>query len=816
MVKGKRVRLMKKRNMAALLCCLTVTGPVFAALDEWTFENDAAGLTLSEAANSGSNLAVFAAGGTGFVETDGAGHLLCTHAGSGPDGMWSGDTVLDAAVTNGLSGVYYLRYDFHYDLSGARHTNGCVLGLSVTDSSGTKVAGLAFTRQVIDSPEEPPVQYHATPLAEDMSDQGQISVIAKVDMNAHTMAVWYDLTGGNRFNENLPATSNIPVTLTSIDKLRFQATGDFRPAGSTDYAAVDTLRTASTWAEIAGNVPLSDPEVDDYNLRIGTQAFQALYHFTTNTLLVETAEAIQGMGSDVIKFYLGVKFTNKYNVTMSSAITNLALLARDEPSCRRVFDMPFKYYIAMTYTFVSQNEVHWRDNGMTTEERDAEYAEIYGMTRHFLTTYNDTGKRLYIGHWEGDWHLLPGPSYNTATNPPGTWITNMVKWLNVRQQAVDDARRDTPHTNVYVFHYSEVNRVRDAMLNAETNNQRLVNAVLPFVTNLDYVSWSSYDGQDLAPAALYETLDYIESKLSTNKASVIPGRRVFIGEYGWGYAPTLEQEPVSRAYVRSLMAWGTPFMLFWQMYNNEAGRIFWLIDDAGQKTPCYYMHQRFYNAARLQLGEFRQNYARLPDDTEFSNLAIPLLAAPLPEPVSLTLTNLPATNVLADAATIKAVLRQGVYGEPAAHVFACYGTVDGGTNRADWQQVVDLGLNSRFGAADFSAQLAGLQDSQTYYYRFYATNTAAEVWAPASFTFTTLQPPSISKLQFGSNGCTLWVDPGGSSAPESLLTIQATTNLLFADSWTTVYQTNVAGFSYWLDPESLLWTQRFYRAVLTP
>jgi len=39
----------------------------------------------------------------------------------------------------------------------------------------------------------------------------------------------------------------------------------------------------------AAGASLSDPAVDAYNVRVGTQTFAGLYQFTTNTLLVETA-----------------------------------------------------------------------------------------------------------------------------------------------------------------------------------------------------------------------------------------------------------------------------------------------------------------------------------------------------------------------------------------------------------------------------------------------------------------------------------------------------------------------------------------------
>src|ERR1039458_7205178 len=44
--------------------------------------------------------------------------------------------------------------------------------------------------------------------------------------------------------------------------------------------------------------PLSDPAVDSYNVRVGTETFSGLYKFTSNTLLVETAQAITNLGSD--------------------------------------------------------------------------------------------------------------------------------------------------------------------------------------------------------------------------------------------------------------------------------------------------------------------------------------------------------------------------------------------------------------------------------------------------------------------------------------------------------------------------------------
>jgi hypothetical protein len=69
------------------------------------------------------------------------------------------------------------------------------------------------------------------------------------------------------------------------------------------------LRWTLRWRELAGLVfawlalatslhasTLSTPAVDAYNVRLGTETFAALYKFTTNTALVETAEAATNMG----------------------------------------------------------------------------------------------------------------------------------------------------------------------------------------------------------------------------------------------------------------------------------------------------------------------------------------------------------------------------------------------------------------------------------------------------------------------------------------------------------------------------------------
>ena len=510
-------------------------------------------------------------------------------------------------------------------------------------------------------------------------------------------------------------------------------------------------------ASLAPAAPLSDPAVDGYNMRVGTQTFSGLYKFTTNTLLVETAEAIINLGSDTIKFYMGHNTSGQSGVTLTSNITNLLTLARDEPSYRRVLDMPFRRLIIWEYP-LSNPDAPFQDGNYTPTEQANDYREMYDLTRYFLTNYNGSGKSFYLGHWEGDGYLSVN---NWSTNPSAAVVSEMILWENTRQKAVDDAKASTRCSNVNVFYYAEANRVRDAMLNGPTNNVRIINAVVPYVTNLDYLSYSSYDGMNLSASTLYATLDYMQAHLPANKAGAVPGERMWIGEYGWGGYSTDSQEPLNRAYIQRLLGWNSggqclQFILYWEIYDNEAGRSFCLIDSNNVQVVSWHLHQRFINQARLLAAQFKETNGRLPTDTEFSSLMIPLLSQPLPAPVNLTVTNGGVTGLTATSATVGGTVAQGIYGNDQAALWVFCGTQDGGTVRANWQQAIRVAVNTNFNSVTLTTTLTNLAPSANYFYRFYATNAGGEAWAPASAAFTTaLDPPAFgSRMKIGFSGYT--------------------------------------------------------------
>jgi hypothetical protein len=370
------------------------------------------------------------------------------------------------------------------------------------------------------------------------------------------------------------------------------------------------LAVAPTQAETDAPLPV--------DLVVGTQSIGPKYHFGGGDALTDSARAILEMGSDTLKISLTKDFARVYDgLAPDPGLVALRDVAAKQASYREVLGMPFRSYLLWAYTSAG-----WWADGLSAEESEAEYREMRELTEYLLTTYSGTGKRFYLGHWEGDWHLHPG--YDPSKDPAPEAVQGMIDWLNVRQRAVEDAKRETPHAGVEVYHYTEANLVRKGI----AGRHCLTSDVLPR-TNVDYVSYSSYDSlggtDDGLAGRLTSALDYIESKLPPKPG--IEGRRVFIGEYGFpAVSNTPErQRDLSREVMRAGLTWGCPFVLYWEMFCNEKSegvhRGFWLIDDKGAKQPVYNLHARFLSRAREWVAEFARGEGRPPTQAEYQAAA---------------------------------------------------------------------------------------------------------------------------------------------------------------------------------------------------
>ncbi|HYF36410.1 MAG TPA: hypothetical protein VD994_14035 [Prosthecobacter sp.] len=354
-----------------------------------------------------------------------------------------------------------------------------------------------------------------------------------------------------------------------------------------------------------------------YNYVLGTQAIGGKYQFTKHDPLVEAAQVIAAMGATVMKFDL------RPRLKAEPKVRSVRDLAR-QPAQRQVLDMPFANYQMWAETFV---ETAWKQ-GFSKAHAEAEYREIYDLTADLLKTYSGTGKTFFLGHWEGD-NLLReeiGPKGDARMTPEA--VQGMIAWLTTRQRAVDDAKRDTPHQQVQVWHYTELNH---PTISLNEGRPSLVNQVLPFVP-VDFVSYSAYDvTNEPEVEKIKAALDFIESKLTPKPE--ISGKRVFIGEYGYTVfnngkpsRTAQEQNDLSLIPIQAGLEWGCPFILYWELYNNELDkdgrhRGYWMIDDQGVKQPIYDTHRRYYVWARDFVTQAIARSGRPPGETEFRQAA---------------------------------------------------------------------------------------------------------------------------------------------------------------------------------------------------
>ena len=387
--------------------------------------------------------------------------------------------------------------------------------------------------------------------------------------------------------------------------------------------------------------PNKKVDLSSFNYSIGTQTVGSKYQFTDETMLVETAKKIKEMGSNLLKFSMHPRYcTENYGLPENKKINSLTKLATLEPSIKEVLDMDFKYFHIWTYGFsqYTPEPIGKKDdtaqikfmNGYPEKYRKALYKELYEFTSHLLKTYNDTGKVFYLGNWEGDWHLRS--DYDRTKPVNKKTLKGMISWAKVRQQAIDDAKRDIAHSNVTIYNYIEVNLVQKAIKNPDC--KVVINSVVNKV-NPDYVSYSSYDATNPFKTEaslskhLSESLNFIESQLSPKK-NLPKGKRVWIGEYG---SPSIfhsdEMQNLRSIWtIKTALEWGTPFILYWELYNNEIKTEtgehvgFWMINDEGKKQPIWHTHHDFYKESKEFITAHANIYNEMPSFDIFRKNAI--------------------------------------------------------------------------------------------------------------------------------------------------------------------------------------------------
>lgn len=366
----------------------------------------------------------------------------------------------------------------------------------------------------------------------------------------------------------------------------------------------------------------------NYNFVLGTNAIGGKYKFTADSKILEQAKQIRAMGSNVLKISLGPNSPKTYELEIAGKQTTTLDLFKSHPDYRKVFDMDFKYIFAWVHTLTG---IEWK-KGINKEQEKVLYDEMFQFVTYLLKEYNGSGKTFLIGNWEGDWLLHP--NYNRNFTPTKEHIDNMTKWFQIRQQAIDDAKKQSSTKNVEIYYYVEVNLV----LKGLKGEACIAQSILPNV-NVDLVSYSSYEAIKNRTYAekkeqLQKVFDYLEKQLQP-KPGLPFSRRVYIGEYGY-HAKASDPESFKKQYeeIREIMKisleLNLPFALHWQMYNNEyeptgESKQMSLINEEGKKMPLYHLHKKFYTEMNGYLNSYKAKHKRFLANADFRKKAIEVL-----------------------------------------------------------------------------------------------------------------------------------------------------------------------------------------------
>ncbi len=220
------------------------------------------------------------------------------------------------------------------------------------------------------------------------------------------------------------------------------------------------------------------------------------------------------------------------------------------------------------------------DRPLTDSQKSAMYWQIHDLAFYLLTTYKGTGKVFILQNHEGDWKLVPYP--DARLEPSDVAIANAYDYFRLRQQAVDDARREAKAEGVYLYHCIEVNLVKKAMEGRRT----VANMVLPRI-DCDLVGYSAWDTAPTYDGSFSRAVTYLRS---IARPSFAFGRnQVIITEIGARERAYREVVPALRSMLEATTL-GSPWVVQWALYDNEATRMVdgkrVPVDDGAREEDC--------------------------------------------------------------------------------------------------------------------------------------------------------------------------------------------------------------------------------------
>jgi hypothetical protein len=332
-------------------------------------------------------------------------------------------------------------------------------------------------------------------------------------------------------------------------------------------------------------------------MEIGSAHSSGLYTVPngSGTQLADGCDVIWDLGCTAVKLYLTADYLTNYPLQSAwsstpTTLTQLASTTQFATQLAREWDSVF----LTTFGF-SNGSGGWWINNPTIAKYQAEYTEMKALAAHLLTTYSGTGRTFVLQTWEGDWAYMDSTTPTTFVQR--TTVDRYAAFLGTRQRAIEDARRETAHSNVKVLNCVEVNRVVDRKL----GRRRIVNSIAERVRP-DMVSYSAYDstivlqgGWGANYAAWRAATEPVFREAVAAIKTAWPGVPWVLGEFGYP-----ENEVPAGGDVQQMLSdtidWaeelGATHCLFWQVFDNEAGtppdtyRGYWLQDADGNWTEA--------------------------------------------------------------------------------------------------------------------------------------------------------------------------------------------------------------------------------------
>lgn len=288
----------------------------------------------------------------------------------------------------------------------------------------------------------------------------------------------------------------------------------------------------------------------DHKSKLGICNWDSVHKFNGEDILKRGVDKIKGLNCNHIKVYIGKKTKNTYNLYDVKDNATLLDLVK-HPSYKYVISN-FQTIVFVAFSTFKSDDKYWREQ-FSEQDKKMEYEEMGNFCQYLSKNYPD--KQFIIQNWESDWCI--------SDHKQQDYSANMIKWLNVRGEAVRNFSNDN------VKYAVEVNHVLKTLYKGE---QSALTQLIPYV-KVDYISYSAYDSQN----------NYFEECLKLIKSYC---NNVYIGEFGINQLSCTEKQIkdlINNTYnVASRNQ--CDYIFIWQLYNNEKGKMFGLYTDNDNLT----------------------------------------------------------------------------------------------------------------------------------------------------------------------------------------------------------------------------------------